>query len=115
MAQRYVELNGLVVGNIWMPNAECWKNVSIGENDFRYSDGSRPTLRDMAERATNDGDFQSCNLTADSEFIFTRERVTSSGVVVRRRRMHVSQFPSVRDMVDARESWEIETADVDDE
>jgi len=104
-----VSLHGTIVGNIWMPCAECTKDVSLSERDFRYSDNSRPTIRDFALRATNDGDFRGSNLTADSEFVFKRIRKTASGTVTRTRSLPVSRFKSIADCLDTRESWEVLT------
>lgn len=105
--QTNVALIGVVVGRIWMPATECTKDVSISESEFRYSDGSRPTLRDLALRATNDGDFQSCSLTADSFFEFQRVRRAGNTSVVRTRVMPVTAFRSVADCIDSRESCEV--------
>lgn len=114
MATTSVSLFGTIVGQIWMPNAECSKVVKLAESDFRYHDNSRPTLRDFALKATNDGDFQSCNLTADSEITFERTRQTASGKVTRTRTIPVSQFPSIADCIDQRESWEFSSSDDDE-
>jgi hypothetical protein len=46
-----------------MPATVCTKDFNVSEDDFRYSDGSRPTLRDMVLKATNDGDFQSADVS----------------------------------------------------
>ena len=110
-----VSLTGTVVGAIWMPCAECTKDVRLSENDFRYSDNSRPTLRDFALLATNDGDFRGCNLTADSAFVFKRTRKTATGTVTRKRTIPVTAFRSLSDCVDKREAWEVLTDDGDDE
>ena len=58
-----IHISGQVQGTIWMPAATCTKEFSVSEDDFRYSDGSRPTLRDMVLQSTNDGDFRVCNFT----------------------------------------------------
>jgi hypothetical protein len=105
--RREVSLHGVLVGRIWMPACEWTKDISLAESDFRHSDNSRPTLRDFALKATNDGDFQSCSLTADSVFEFRRIRETGTRRITQRRFFQVSQFPSVADCVDARESCEV--------
>ena len=63
MPSTIAHVHGQIQGRIWMPSVTCTKSFSVSENDFRYSDGSRPTLRDMVLRATNDGDFQSANVS----------------------------------------------------
>lgn len=88
-----------------MPSVTCAKEFSLAESDFHYSDGSRPTIREMVLRATNDGDFQSCNIL-DATVTFKRSRVTATGTVVRTRHMDIRQFPSVSDCVTAFESDE---------
>ena len=63
-----------IIGEIWMPQTVCTKEcVSVTSSrekgfpdDFRYSDGSRPTLREMALRLLDDGDFRSCRFQADA-------------------------------------------------
>lgn len=111
---RVVSLAGTIVGKIWMPCAECTLEVELTERDFRYSDNSRPTIRDFALRATNDGNFQSAALTADSVFIFERIRQTARTTTISRRVVPVTAFKSIQDCVDARESWELRT-DEDEE
>jgi hypothetical protein len=106
-SKRDVSLHGVLVGKIWMPACECTKDVTLAESDFRHSDNSRPTLRDFALKATNDGDFQSCSLTSDSVFEFKRIRETGTRRITQRRFFQVSQFPSVADCIDARESCEV--------
>jgi hypothetical protein len=60
-----------IAGPIWMPATTAFKDVKLTDSkspfsDFRYSDGSRPTLRDMVLKATNDGDFQNAALVEGS-------------------------------------------------
>jgi len=64
-----------IAGDIWMPQTLCWKDVKL--TDFRYSDGSQPSLRDMVLQATNNGDFQSCGLVDAYVLIrhYRRDRV----------------------------------------
>ena len=63
MLQTHATIHGQIQGTTWMPAYTCTKDFTVSEDDFRYSDGSRPTLRDMVLRATNDGDFQSANVS----------------------------------------------------
>ena len=63
MQKMTARIHGQIQGPIWMPACVCTKSFNVSEDDFRYSDGSRPTLRDMVLRATNDGDFQSADIS----------------------------------------------------
>lgn len=98
MTHTEVSITGTIAGQIWMPAATCGKHFTIDESDFRYSDGSRPTLREMVLRATNDGDFQSCEII-DATVTFKRSTQTLTGTIVRTRHMDIRQFPSVADCV----------------
>lgn len=95
-----VTMRGTVVGTIWMPAATCWKPFVIRNTDFRYSDSSQPSLRDMAERATNDGDFQSCAIAEGS--VTVQMDVIANGRTMHTRTRHydIAEFPSIADMVD---------------
>ena len=55
-------LLGYLVGDIWMPQTECWKDLAydLTSEDARFTEPG--TLRDHVLRATNDGDFQSCEI-----------------------------------------------------
>ena len=105
-----ITLRGHVVGTIWMPACDAWKDVTIGNRDFRFSDGGKPTARDFALQATCDGDFRHCKLTADSEFTFRRDYYSESGRVIKsyHRTMPVTAFKSLGDMVDERELCEVQ-------
>jgi hypothetical protein len=102
-----VTLRGHIVGPIWMPTTDCWKPVEADSESFERSTGERPTARDLALRATEDGDFMHCRLTADSEFEFERVTRSNGSVKVLHRRVPVTAFPSIADCVDERESWEM--------
>lgn len=62
MRKYEMTITGWLVGNIWMPNAECYKPFkhSIDGQDSRWSE--KGTLRDHVLAATRDGDFQSCKI-----------------------------------------------------
>ena len=113
-SQTSVTLHGTLVGRIWMPSREYSKPVTCDrQRDFRYSDGSLPTAREMVLHATNDGDFQSCQLTADSYFKFERDRYAPNGCTrIRRTKVRlVTEFPSIADCIDSRESCELDSDD----
>lgn len=93
---------GEIVGTIWMPAAECYKEFSVSDNQYpfnAYFDGSRPTIRDMALHVTNDGDFQQCHISGNSVLIFERTTWTKTGPIKKQRIMYASQFPSIADCV----------------
>lgn len=118
-----IVLIGTVAGTIWMPARTCWKDVKLSysphlgpfQDDFRYSDGSKPTARDFALKATNDGDFQSCDLTADSAIRVSRRHHTDTGFTDHVREFPVTLFPSMADCVSKLESWELDSDWEDDD
>ena len=95
-----VRLRGYLVGNIWMPNCECFKELSYSLDDQSSRWSERGTLRDHVLAATNDGDFQSCNI-AHGELVITRtkgrRKVTRS--------FPLSMFPSVADCLHSDPDW----------
>lgn len=111
--QTSITLHGHIVGPIWMPAAECWKEVSVSAADFERSTGEAPTARDLALRATQDGDFQHCKLTADSYFLLTRTRRDGNHTMTVERVYTVDKFPSIADCVDPRELWELDEGEGD--
>ncbi len=60
-------IHGTIQGNIWMGGLPCEKSVNYTVRDgTHFTDGKRESLRDAVLRITNDGDFQSCELLANS-------------------------------------------------
>jgi len=104
-----ITLTGTVIGTIWMPCAECWKDVNIDNGDFRFSDGGKPTARDFALKAVCDGDFRQCKLSADSEFTFRKNHYADNGRLAKTtwRTIPASAFPSISDMIDERSHLDI--------
>ena len=105
-----ITLQGTIAGTIWMPAATCAKHFKVVDKpgpwgDFHYSDGSRPTIREMVLKATNDGDFQSCSII-DATVTVERRTAGRNGETVRRRHFDIRQFPSVSDCVVELESDE---------
>ena len=95
-------IHGQIQGPIWMPTCVCTKFFNVSENDFLYSDGSRPTLRDMVLKATNDGDFQSADVSfgwLTVEAIVTRK--DGKGQVTRKRHWDLRSplFASIADSI----------------
>ena len=103
MAITHISISGQIQGHIWMPNAVCTKDFTVSEDDFRYSDGSRPTLRDMVLRATNDGDFQSADVSWGHLTVeMIQPRKDGRGEVTRRRHFDLRNgalFPSIADSI----------------
>lgn len=94
------EIRGWIQGKIWMPPVTCTKHFHISEVDFRYADGKKPTLRDMVLKATNDGDFQSAELS-EGELILTMvlPRADKKGSITKTKTFNLRWFPSVSDCV----------------
>ena len=107
-------IHGQIQGRIWMPACVCTKSFRVSEDDFRYSDGSRPTLRDMILRATNDGDFQSAAVSYGWLTVETiLPRKDSRGQITRKRSWNLRSplFSSLADLIVPED--EIEYSDAD--
>lgn len=98
-----LSIRGYLVGQIWMPATECWKDLtySITREDTRFSEPL--TLREHVLRATNDGDFQSCQI-ADGVLIAETTRRTKTGITKRVRSWPLDRFPSIEDCI--RTDWD---------
>lgn len=91
-------IHGYLVGHIWMPDCECYKPLRYSIPDAESRWGEPGTLRDHLDRATMDGDFQSCQV-ADGVLEITIES-QRNGLAYRRTRMFdLSLFPSIKDYV----------------
>ena len=100
MLQTHATIRGQIQGTIWMPAYTCTKDFTVSEDDFRYSDGSRPTLRDMVLKATNDGDFQSAAVSFGHLTIEAiQPRKDGRGQVSRKCHFDLRLFPSVADSI----------------
>ena len=112
------EIVGALAGPIWQPGFDdCRKEVNetfTRTVDPIHTQREAMDLREMVERITNDGDFQSCKLTADS---FLRVIQVKSGNGWRDMHEHtydLTKFPSIADYVDKdkfmlfEEEWEDE-------
>jgi hypothetical protein len=101
-------ISGYLVGQIWMPATECWKDVNytfVRHEEDRANpwQDAREDLREAMLHVTNDGDFQSCGV---SHGVLTA-RILKQGAGRRYVHEHswpLDQFPSVCDMV--RTDWE---------
>lgn len=101
-------INGYVVGKIWMPATECWKELnytfvrSEEERAHPWQD-ARDDLRDAMLHVTNDGDFQSCRVCHGQ---LTVRKISETGArkIVTERIFDLAKFKSVADMV--RDDWE---------
>lgn len=103
MATMTMKLRGYLVGNIWMPNAECFKplDYSITREAIRMEDA---TLRDHVLAATNDGDFQSCVIAA-GELVATRREHRDGRTVTVERRWSLDCFKSILDCLHSDPDW----------
>jgi hypothetical protein len=99
-----ISIHGFLVGDIWMPMTECWKDLfyNITSEDERWSEPG--TLREHVCRATNDGDFRSAAI-AQGELVVTIRREAPQGTLTRSRSFPLSMFPSVRDMLHDDPDW----------
>lgn len=108
MRHTSITIEGFLVGNIWMPAAECFKHLTFDVDSHRSrcvsSDGSRYTLRDAMLEATRDGDFQSCVVAAGTLRIEVTT-ITEGRRVSRSRSWPLDRFPSIRDMLHADPEW----------
>lgn len=98
-------IRGYLVGTIWMPAAECYKNVSYTfvrnecERRSAWQD-AHETLRDALLQITNDGDFQSCAV-ADGVLTVTRQDGSGGRKRSYSRCFPLDRFDSVSDMIRA--------------
>ena len=96
----HAHIEGQIQGPIWMPSVVCTKSFNVSEDDFRYSDGSRPALRDMVLRAINDGDFQSADISFGNLIIEAiNPRKDGRGQIARTRSFDLRMFGSVADCI----------------
>ena len=93
-------IHGQIQGDIWMPFTTCTKSFSVGERDFNYSDGSRPSLRDMVLHVCNDGDFQSANVSFGYlKLEMLIKRADGHGFTRKVREFDLRLFPSIADSI----------------
>lgn len=108
----HLSIHGYLVGTIWMPAAECFKPLTydLTREDARFTEPG--TLRDHVLRATNDGDFQSCEI-ADGVLVAEMVTRTATSTKRRTRQFDLSRFPSIADCI--RTEWEGPVYDGDDD
>ena len=95
IASTRYEIIGGIIGPIWLPGPECWKPVNVSY------DRAQGPLREMALRAIDDEDFQTCRLTGDSVLRITREKRDNGRMTSRSRWWNLTAFPSIADCVAA--------------
>jgi hypothetical protein len=93
-----VSIKGYLVGGIWMPNCECYKPLDYDCTRQQRRTEGKMTLRDHVLCATNDGDFQSCQI-ADGYLEISSRKTTDNRMVTRTRHYDLSKFPSIADCV----------------
>lgn len=100
-----LKISGYLVGQIWMPATECWKELSYDvTQESKRIVGGKVTLRDHVLRATNDGDFQDC-VIACGELIATRRSNKNGRTVTVERRFPLDLFPGIADMLHDDPDW----------
>lgn len=100
MPTAQISITGYLVGNIWMPNAECWKSLNYDATAKSWQWGEKGTLRDHVLAATNDGDFQSC-VIAQGEVVITHRK----GSRKTSRSFPLTMFKSISDCVHSDPDW----------
>lgn len=92
------EIRGYLVGPIWMPATECYKPLryQLTNEDARFNEPL--TLREHVLRATNDGNFQYCQI-ADGELVTTAYITKETRNYRRSVSRPLSAFPSIADCV----------------
>lgn len=106
-------ISGFLVGPIWMPATECWKDLHytfVRADKDRASpwQDARDDLRDAVSAVTNDGDFQYCKI---AHGILIVNIIDEKRRIKRWRNIPLSEFPSVADMVMA--DWDGPYSDED--
>jgi hypothetical protein len=99
-----IKITGYLVGYIWMPCGECWKDLEYDLSGEQRRFIEPGTLRDHVLRATNDGDFQSCSI-AQGEIVVTRTSRSGGTTIRRTRSFPMSMFPSVSDLIHDDPDW----------
>lgn len=99
-----ITLEGFLVGTIWMPATECWKDLNYDATAQQARTDGKMSLRDHALRATMDRDFQSCTI-ATGTLVIERKTVVGSRVITRTRRFPLERFPSISDLVHPDPDW----------
>lgn len=102
------KIKGYLVGNIWMPQTECYKplDYDLTREDARFSDSDGKkrvgSLWDHCSRACNDGDFQFCAI-ADGVLETTASIKRGGKIYTRRVYRELAQFPSITDLI--KQDW----------
>ncbi len=99
-----LSITGYLVGNIWMPNAECFKDLNYNVTREQARTTGKMTLRDHVLRATADGDFRSCAI-AQGELIVTKYLRRNDRTICETRAIPLSRFPSISDCLHDDPEW----------
>ena len=91
-----VSIRGFLVGHIWMPATECYKDLNYDATREQARTIGKMTLRDHVLRATNDGDFQSCRIAHGCLVLKTTKQCGATRVT-RSRVFPLDRFPSIYD------------------
>ena len=97
------QIEGALVGKIWMPAVEAQKPLSYrfvryGHEKLTPFTNVHETLREAALAATNDGDFQDCDFTADTVLVITKVSGKHTRII-REKVIDLFRFPSIEDLV----------------
>ena len=103
------KISGYLVGPIWMPSTECFKDLAYTfqreqDKPARPFVNTCDDLRDALLTVTNDGDFQHCKV---AHGVLTVRRITQGKAgtrITRERSFPLDKFPSIADMT--RDDWD---------
>lgn len=111
-----IDIDGRLVGSIWMPAVECQKDLHATFEPLRTLSvcpafangrGYAYSLCDAAEQATDDGAFQSARLTADTQVSVIRTTHDGMTTTTRIRSYWANELPSITDYVsDVESAWD---------
>lgn len=99
-----INVTGYLVGNMWWPSSEAWKELSVDVLRARDRFTERPDFRRIIVDACNDGDFQSASIAHGEVTVTLIER---QGLKSHRvsRSWPLSQFPSIADCLHDDPDW----------
>jgi hypothetical protein len=99
-----MKLSGVLVGYIWQPGVECWKELDYSITEQQARTFGKMTLRDHLLSATNDGDFRSC-VIADGRLDIKRTWYRDGRHYSVSRSIPLTLFPSIADMLHPDPDW----------
>lgn len=99
-----MKLSGFLVGEIWEPEVECFKQLDYDLYAQQSRTVGKMTLRDHLLAATNDGDFMWC-VVADGRLDISRTWYRDGRHHNVSRSIPLIAFPSIADMLHPDPDW----------